>query len=138
MAKKVVWLLIRGERLINEDGAAGEAITPGMLVQGEATILKHVTAGGAHQRRFALEREEMGKTYDTDYAVGDCVKVGTAGSGDRINAWLATGITLAAGVDLESAGGGLLRILAAGVKVGRSLEAVTTTGVRLRVRIEVY
>lgn len=140
MAKKVIWLLIRGERLVNEDGAAGEAITPGMLVKGEATILKAtvVTAIGV-PKRFALEREEMGKGIDTAYAIGDVVKVGTAGSGDRINALIAAGVNIAVSAMMESAGDGTLRAFTNGTPIARAIEAVDNTvpAVPARIRVEI-
>lgn len=136
--KHVIWLLSRGDRMVNEDGAAGEAITPGMLVKGETTILKQTaTTAVPVPARFALEREEMGKDIDTDYAIGDSVKVGTAHQGDRINALIASGQNITADGYLESAGNGTLKAFSAGTAIARALETsgAVTTLTRLRVEI---
>lgn len=140
MPKRVIWLLSRGDRMVNEDGAAGQAdIMPGMLVSGSTTIIKQAVAGENCMRRFALEREEMGKTIDTVYASGDKVKVGTMHAGDRVNALLANAhATITAGTFVEAAGDGTVRTLAAGTRLGQCLETVTgpTSGLT-RIRIEI-
>ena len=137
MAKRVITLL--GHPVTNEDGAAGEAITPGMLVQGESTILKHASSAGRATPRFALEREEMGDDIDTAYAVGDTVKIGTFRPGDRVNALIASGVNMAAGTYLESAGDGTLKAVSGNFGIGRALEAVNNTAgpgtARLRVEV---
>lgn len=140
MAKRAIWLLIRSERMVNEDGAAGEAIIPGQLVRGEATINKHNVAGGQHSYRFALEREEMGKSIDTAYAVGDTVKIGTVAPGDRVYAFIPSGHNIASGTFLESNGDGNLRTQAgAGIVVGRAIETVNNAAgvVTARIRVEI-
>jgi hypothetical protein len=139
MAKRVIALL--GEPIYNEDNAAAEAITPGMLVtlNGSGLNIKHATAAAAAARTFALERDEMGKDIDTTYAIGDTVKVGSFGVGMRVNALIAAGQNIAIGARLESAGDGTLRVLAAGVALARALEAVNNAAgpgnARLRVEI---
>lgn len=123
-----------------EDGAAAEAITPGMLVEGTTSVLKHSVAGGAARRMFALERDEMGKTIDDAYAIADTVKVGNFRPGDRVNALIGSGENIAAGAELESAGDGTLRVQASGVIVGFALEAVNNSAGpgTARLRTEVY
>jgi len=139
MAKRVIALL--GEPLYNEDAAAAEAITPGHLVtlNGSGLVIKHATAAAACARRFALERDEMGKDIDTAYASGDRVKVGSFHQGQRVNAIIASGQNIAITGLLESAGNGTLRVLAAGVALARALEAVNNSAgpgdARLRVEI---
>lgn len=136
MARRVITL--KGTPHLDEDGAAGVAITPGHLVQGIGTIALHATAGGPAAKRFALERDERGNDIDDAYAVGDYVKVGSFASGDRVYPWLASGQNVAADTYVESAGAGVLRAYAAGFIVGRTLEAVNAASGDTRIRIEVY
>lgn len=136
--KRVVALL--GTPIYNEDGSAAEAITPGHLVSGVTSIVKHATAAGAARRTFALERDEMGKDMDQAYAVGDTVKVGSFCPGQRVNALIASGVSVTAGTTfLESAGDGTLRAFTSGVRVAVALETKTAafTG-QTRLRVEVY
>lgn len=125
---------------IEEDGAATEAITPGMLVQGTTSISKFSTAGGPAARRVAMERDEMGKTFDEAYASGDTVKVANLAPGDRVNALIASGQNIAANAFLEPAGDGTLRVLASGTPWGRALEAINNSAgpTTARLRTEVY
>lgn len=127
MGARVIKLL--GEPIQNEDNAAAEAITPGHLVtlNGSGQVIKHATAGGNTERAFALEREEMGKTIDTAYAIGDTVKVGTFHPGTRVNALIASGQNIAKGGKLESAGNGTLRALAAGTPIAWAVRAVNNS-----------
>ena len=135
MARNVIQLL--GTPLYNEDGAASEAITPGHLVEGVTSIAKQSTGGGPATRTFALARPELGQDIDDDYASGDTVKVGSCAPGDRIYAWVASGVDVAADEFLEPAGDGTLRAYNAGTRIARALEAVTATA-DTRIRIEVY
>lgn len=111
MASHVI--MLRGEPIVDEQNTASEAITPGMLVEVNQPALgqvrKHATAAGNASPFFALERDEMGKTIDTAYAVGDRVKLCRAAPGDGINALVGAGQTLTGKEFLESAGDGTLR-----------------------------
>lgn len=136
MARKAIVLL--GQPVLNEDGAAATAITPGHLVSGVTTIHKFGTAAAAAARTFALERDELGKEITVDYATNDYVKVGSFAPGQRVYAWLASGQNVAADSFLEAAGAGQLRAYSAGVRIGRALEAVNATSAAARIRMEVY
>ena len=135
MARNVIALL--GEPVYNEDGAASEAITPGHLVEGVTSIAKQNSAGGPATRTWALERDELGKDIDDDYASGDYVKVGSFAPGDRVYTWVASGVDVAADEFMEPAGDGTLRAYSAGTRIARALEAVTATA-DTRIRVEVY
>jgi len=128
MAKRVIALLTRsGGPFQNEDAAAAEAITPGMLVtlNSSGLVIKHATAAGAASRDFALERNEMGKDIDTAYAINDIVKVGMFAPGERVLALIASGQNIALGATVESAGNGTVRAGAtAGGVIGKATEAV--------------
>lgn len=144
MARKTIILL--GQPVYNEDGVAAEAIRPGHLVKGVTSILKHASAGGNTPRAFALERDEMGKgiddTPDTNagsaaYAIGDTVKIGVFHQGEHVLAFVASGQSITADQQLESAGDGTLKAVASGVVLARSLDTTgaVTTLTRLRVEI---
>jgi hypothetical protein len=121
----------------SEDGAAGAAITPGMLVSGVTTLVPWASAGAAGAYKYADFRDEMGKTIDDAYAIGDTVKVVAVSPSDRINALIASGENIASDALLEAAADGTLRVLASGVAVARALEAVNNSAgpswARLRV-----
>jgi hypothetical protein len=125
MARKVIALL--GQPIINEDGVAGSALVPGMLVSGVSTINVHAAAAANCARAFALERDELGKGIDTAYAIGDTVKVGVFHGGQRVYAFIASGQNIAEGGLLESAGDGTLAANSAGVVLARALEAVNNS-----------
>lgn len=134
MAKKTITLM--GTPIVNEDGSAGEAITPGHLVKGTTSILKQTATAGKLPARFALEREEMGKGIDVAYASGDVVKVGHFGPGERVYALIGV-VTAAADGLAESAGDGTLRNVTTGVPIARYLEAVTNGAGTARIRVEI-
>lgn len=135
MAKKSIVLL--GQPVYNEDGAASEAITPGMLVDGVSTIAKHASAAANTPRTFALERDELGDDIDEDYAIGDTVKIGAFHAGQRALALIASGQSITENQRLESAGDGTLRALAGGVALARALETTGAVTALTRVRVEI-
>ena len=139
MARKSITLL--GQPITTEDGAAIEAITPGMLVEGVASIANFDTAGGPAARNFALEREELGSGIDAAYASGDTVKVGSFVPGAHVNALIASGQNISIDAFLEpGAVDGTLRVFGSGTIIGRALEAVDNSSGpgNARLRIEVY
>lgn len=148
MARRVIVLL--GTPVLNEDDAAAEAITPGHLVtfDGSGNLIKHNQAGKNAARTFALERDEMGQDIDDAYGVGDQVKVGSFGPGDRVYAFIASGQNLAKGDFMESDGAGRLRKDATDAAtddtqrqatIGRAYEAVNNSAgpgdARIRVEL---
>jgi acetyltransferase-like isoleucine patch superfamily enzyme len=136
MAKRVVILL--GQPIYNEDGAAGEAITPGMLVQGVTTLTKFNTAGGPAARNVACERDEMAKDFDQDYQNGDTVKVASCFPGMHVNMLIASGVSVTEGAFVEpGAVAGTVRAYASGTRIGRALETKTASSTS-RLRVEIY
>ena len=129
-------IVLQGHPILNENGVASAAITPGMLVQGVTSIAPHASAGGAAARTFALEREYMGDDIDTAYAVGDVVKVASFSPGDVVNALVVSG-AISAGAFVESNGDGKLKVYGSGIRVGRVLEAVGGGGSQ-RAAVEIY
>jgi hypothetical protein len=130
--KGVRQILLKGRPNQNEEGIAGAAISPGMLVDGVATILAHATAGGVAPKCFAAERDELGSGVDdaykhgyapaAAYAIGDAVKVLSCAPGDRVAVLIASGQNITSNDRLESAGDGTLRKFASGTILARALE----------------
>lgn len=121
----------------NEEGVAGEAITPGHLVSGVTTIVKNTTTSGKVPFTIACEREEMGDDIDDAYAADDAVKVASCQPGVVVLVWVPSGHTVNKGTRLEPVSGGTFGALASGVAHARALEdhgAITTL---TRVRAEV-
>lgn len=149
MAKKVIVLNGADQGSWNEDTKAAEAITPGHLVafNGSGNLIKHAVAAGNHSKTFACERDEMGLSIDTAYAINDTVKVFNGVSGCRINALVAAAApAIAKGDYLESAGVGTVRKVVASAAtseaqragiVGRALEAIDNSGGGFAVRIRI-
>lgn len=139
-------IVLQGCPRYNEDGNATEEIRPGHLVSGVTSIAKHASAGGVTPAAFALEREEMGKgidnTYQTNsgsayYAIGDTVKVGVFKPGDRVNALIDSGVNVAAGALLQSAGNGTLAArTGSNHTLARALEAKNVTATSF-IKVEV-
>ena len=140
MAKRTI--LLMGDPIFNEDDKAAEAITPGMTMtfNGSGNLVKGPAAAANAALAFAAERDEMGKSIDDDYAVGDTVKTFVPRSGDRVNALVpAAAAAIVKGDLLEAAGGGMFRKLAAGVALVRSLDTLDNSagGSAARIRVEV-
>lgn len=102
-----------GEHVIRDEGVAAGAITPGMLLRRSSAtaVAFHATAGGNHQKMFALENDLVGGGVSDAYAADDQVQIGHARSGVKIDALLKTGNNVAVGAALESAGDGTLQAL---------------------------
>jgi hypothetical protein len=142
MARNKIALM--GTPIVTEDQKALEAIIPGHLLMATATGVQKNTANASNvARAFALERDELGKTVDTAYAINDTVKVGVFHGGQRVYAWLASGQNAAIGDYLTTDNAGLLTkaAVAATIRVARAVEAVNTSGsapvAGTRIRVEV-
>lgn len=127
--------LLGGKPVITEDGLASEAITPGKLVAGMTSIALNDATGVTGVPRVALERDEMGKDIDVDYAIGDTVKVGHFHAGQRFLGWVASGFNSSAGAFVEPAADGFV---AAGTTnpIGFVTETANVT-VATRITVEV-
>lgn len=92
-----------------EEGIAGDAITPGMLVKRATgrTVLPH--AGGIiNEKSFAVEDSLQGKTINDDYSMGDVVRYEFFLPGDVVYGLVAVGANVADGEILVSNGDGTL------------------------------
>ena len=133
---RVIQLL--GQAIQNEDDKAAVAITPGHLLthDGSGNLIVHGTADGIATPLFALEREELGKGIDDVYAIGDTVKVGAFHKGQRVNALVPSGQTLAVGASVASNGDGRLKASSTNV-IGFAVRAVGPTTANTRACIEI-
>ena len=145
MARRVITL--KGHPIINEEGSASAAVTPGQFVDGVSSIAPGPSANGPG-RNIALERDERGQDIDTAYASGEAVKVGSFSPGQRAYVFLASGQNIAENAFLQHGGTGLLIAhTSTNPRIGRALEAVNTTGDQsaatgpsfsTRIRVEIY
>lgn len=133
---------------ITEEKTAAEVITPGMLIELNASgnYLKHATAGGTAFPCFALRNKYEGDTYTDDYSSDDELFAWYPTPGDIVvNAILdGNSVNISIGDPLESAGNGHLRkaeASSAGISsyskniVGFALEAVTSDGARAEIQV---
>lgn len=132
-------VFLGGERVVVNDLAASEAITPGHLVDrfNNAGIIrwrKHATASIACAKAVATEHSMANKGPDDAYAANDLVEVSVLQPGATAWMFIASGQTIVAGNKLESAGDGTLKIFSAGVVLFSALENKTAVALtRLRV-----
>lgn len=127
---------------IVNDLVAKEVITPGMLIErvndsGTPKYQKHGTAAQGGARTYALDQSMLNKGVDETYAIGDLVEAVVCPAGTTIWALIASGQNIAAGIKLESAGNGTLRVLAAGQPIAQALEAANNTAGPANMRIKV-
>lgn len=103
-------IILKGDP-IRKEGICAAALTPGHLIEFDSNgkLIKHATAGGNAQPRFAVEEEFIGDDISTATAIGDQVQYVVGRTGDEIYAWCAVSQTIKKGDPLESNGAGLLR-----------------------------
>lgn len=132
-------ILLSGEPDVYESVGSG-VIKPGHLlkIQNNGKVAVHGTAAGAAQALFAKEQDYLGKTIADAYADGDQITYYAARSGDKVQAWLKTGVNAAIGAFLESDGAGGLQLVSAGFPVAVALEALNNaTGSQARIKVQV-
>jgi hypothetical protein len=125
--------------LDDSDTVADAAIRPGDLLKITTTgVAKNTDAADDVAQLFALERDELGNDIDDNYATGDQVKVGAFSPGQRVLAWIASGINVSKGTYLTGDNVGRLTTsgVADGVRLAVSLEELTPTAdTRVRVQL---
>lgn len=126
------------------DLPTSEAITPGHLIErhsegGAAKFRKHTTAGGDTAPIFALNQPELNLGIDDNYADGDLMSAAFGHRGSTFYAIIGSGVNVAAGAQLESAGDGTLRALASGVPLATAIEDTDNSAGpgTMRCRVEV-
>lgn len=130
-------IVLQGNPRYNEEGVAGAAITPGLLVKGVGTIAVQSGNGTKVPLNVAVEREEIGDDIDVDYASGDTVKVASCYPGCVVLLWVASGQDITADDLLESVGDGYVEEVGSGVPIARALETLGAVTVATRLRAEV-
>lgn len=126
-----------------EEGRAGVAIKPGMLVMigTNGQVFPHNAPGAVAERAFALEDALRGKGIGDDYAAGDLVAYGVQVPGDVVYAWLGSSEVTTTGSFLTSNGDGTLKIASGSdIRIARALEVVDASDSsgkdeRIRVRL---
>lgn len=137
------------------EAPAGEAITPGMLIEWGSvagTVDVHDSAGGhAQGRKVALENpwsdHGNGPAIDHPYATGERVGYIFAQPGDQLYMWLAAGQDVTKGTRLWSDGAGALAAATPEASivhesiVGYAAEAVDNDpgsgGAAVRIRVDI-
>lgn len=125
-----------------KEGKAGATVTPGMLVERNASeeVIPHATAGGSAQPAFAREFDLTGRGIDDDYASGDRVIYMVEYEGSEVYAIIADGEDIDYDDPLTSNGDGALREAAAGEPVvarSRNSDNVAPSGSTARCIVEV-
>lgn len=133
-------IVLKGDP-IRKEGLAGQAITPGQLLEwfaGPDRLMLHSTSGGAAQAMFAVEEDIVGDEISDAYASGSTVQYVVARKGDEIFAYLASGQNVAKGTALMSNGSGQLTTrTSTNYVVAFAHEDKDATGGAARVRVEV-
>lgn len=141
-------ILLKGGGL-RKEGEAGAAITPGYLVDRNASdeLIPHGGAGLNAIPMFALENDVIGKEIDVDYILGDNVITAMPERGGEVYGLVAAGAAaIVIGDFLESAGDGTLRKVVTSAAtadtarvsvVARAIEAVDNSGGTAEARIKV-
>ena len=126
--------------------AAASAVIPGDLVELTASgeLQGHSTSDGTAQKLVALTNLCTAGTIDKQYSAGETARYGAAHSGQESYMWLATSQVATLLTPLSSNGDGSLKVATvsdatlAGSIVAYPLEAVTTTGSKLRIKVRIF
>lgn len=147
-------IILKGEP-IQKEALAHETLTPGELVQFDATsgkLKKHATANGNAPKYWVVEEDFVGDDIDATYLVNESTQYIVAHTGDEVYAWCGTSQTIKKGDPLCSDGAGnLVKHTAQAVAesgsatytiyvnaiVAYAAEDKTTTGTRARIKVEV-
>lgn len=128
---------------ISKEGKAGSEVYPGMLLIGRAadeSLIPHATAADVATVGILVARENelAGKDIDTPYASGDRVFANAYRKGDEVLLLVpANADAIAKEAELETAGGGRVRLRTSGAVIGRALEAVDNSAGSDQARIPV-
>lgn len=126
-----------------DEGKAAGAITPGHLIEKDASgeWIVHGTAGGVHERTFAIEDAMRGATIATAYADNDFLRFWRFLPGDEVMAWLKAEESVVIDDNLISGGDGTL-IKATGTiqqYVGKALQLLDLTGgSATRIKVQLF
>lgn len=123
-------IVLRGTPTLDEQNLCGSTdITPGMLINISSGVWEPHPDSAVGAVVFALERDELGNDIDVAYVEDDRVKAAYMHLGERVNALIASGETIAEGAQVEADAGGLLVGGTTATKiVGVAAEDIDTTG----------
>ena len=133
-------IILRARKRFTKERVAGGAITPGHLIELNASgqVVVHATAAAVFaQKAFALEDQAQGRGIDDAYAANDLVVYQVFGAGEEVYAWLENAGNVAIGAALQSNGAGELEARTTGEVVAYALEAVNASGGAARIKVEV-
>ena len=133
-------IILRARKRFTKERPAGGAITPGHLIELNASgqVVVHATAAAEFaQKAFALEDQAQGRGVDDAYAANDLVVYQVFQPGDEVYAWLENAANVAIGAALQSNGAGELEARTTGEVVAYALEAVNASGGAARIKVEV-
>ena len=103
-------IFIESENVVQLEGVAAAAITPGQLLEytsaGSKTVQRHSVAGGNHARLVAVNDYPQGGEIDTDYTAANRVQFRVAQPGDLCFMLLKDGDAVDEGDYVESDGNG--------------------------------
>lgn len=140
MAKTKPTTVDLGGPSVQREAIAGGAITPGMTVilNSSGLLVAGPAAGITGPAAFAVENDMIGKGMEDAYAQGDQVIYRVFAEGAHVNAILASGANINAGVLLQTNGSGkLITASTADAVVAKSLEAINASGGDKRIRVEI-
>lgn len=132
-------IFLGGERTQIGDLATSVVLTPGHAIErfNSAGVIRWRKATVALAGAIICTNQSMlNKGVDDTYAVADLVEASALHKGATAWMLIASGQNIAAGNQLEHAGDGTLRILAAGVPVFTALENKANVTVLTRIRVE--
>lgn len=95
-------VLLKGNPCITEEYACSGAISPGQLLDLNSSSQWVPAVANSLSRTIALERDEMGRGIDDDYASGEVVKAASLYGGCRFNGRLQHATGTATDVDIGS------------------------------------
>lgn len=142
-APGTIYLGGTAEKLVINDLAAEEAITPGMLLERHSSTgvnrLRKAATAKAPGTLVATEQSSVGKGIDDAYAANDLVEAVNGKQGDVFYMIIASGANIVFGTKLENAGNGKLRAWTDASQAFNALETVDNSAGPgdARIRVEV-
>jgi hypothetical protein len=128
-------VLISGHKFIEDESAASAIITPGFLVEKHlsSSVLKirpNSSDVNMPTMAVAIERTELNKGIDDNYAVGDQVKFAWLHPGSEFQGIVPSGSNIAVDDHLQSNGDGKLKAATASTAAAgvARFQAVTSSG----------
>jgi hypothetical protein len=133
-------VILKGDPIFKE-GVAGEAITPGDLLEwfaGPDRLMRHSSQDGPGMARIAIEDKAQAGEVGTAYVSGATTQYVVGRAGDEYWMWLVASGTAVKGDLLTSNGDGALKVNNADPDaLFEAAEDLTAGGSETRIRVEV-